>query len=120
MGALLTPAFGTVFWATVAFLAVLFILRKAAWGPILKALNDREESITNSLREAEKAREEMAALNSDNERLLQEARAKRDAMLKESKEIAEKLVSDAKANAREAAAKEVESARSAILILFHL
>ena len=56
----------------------------------------------------------MAALNSDNERLLQEARAKRDAMLKESKEIAEKLVSDAKANAREAAAKEVESARSAI------
>ena len=114
MDALLTPAYGTVFWATVSFLAVLFILRKIAWGPILKALNDREESITNSLREAEKAREEMAALNSDNERLLQEARAKRDAMLKESKEIAERLVSDAKATAREATAKEVESARSAI------
>lgn len=114
MDALLTPAFGTVFWASLAFLTVLFILRKVAWGPILKALNDREESITNSLREAENAREEMAALNSDNERLLQEARAKRDAMLKESKEIAERLVSDAKANAREAAAKEVESARSAI------
>ncbi|MAO46740.1 MAG: ATP synthase F0 subunit B [Crocinitomicaceae bacterium] len=114
MDALLTPAFGTVFWASLAFLTVLFILRKVAWGPILKALNDREESITNSLREAEKAREEMAALNSDNERLLQEARSKRDAMLKESKEIAERLVSDAKANAREAAAKEVESARSAI------
>ena len=114
MDTLLTPAFGTVFWASLAFLTVLFILRKVAWGPILKALNDREDSITNSLREAEKAREEMAALNSDNERLLQEARAKRDAMLKESKEIAEKLVSDAKANAREAAAKEVESARSAI------
>ena len=56
----------------------------------------------------------MASLNSDNERLLQEARAKRDAMLKESKEIAEKLVSDAKADAREAASKEIESARQAI------
>ena len=106
MGALLTPAFGTVFWATVAFLAVLFILRKVAWGPILKALDDREASIANSLREAERAREEMAELNSDNDRLLQEARAKRDAMLKESKEIAEKLVSDAKADARDAAASK--------------
>ena len=103
-----------MFWASLAFLTVLFILRKIAWGPILKALNEREEGINNSLREAEKAREEMAALSSDNERLLQEARSKRDAMLKESKEIAERLVSDAKANAREAAAKEVESARSAI------
>ena len=53
MGALLTPAFGTVFWATIAFLTVLFILRKVAWGPILKALSEREESIANSLREAE-------------------------------------------------------------------
>ena len=114
MGALLTPAFGTVFWATVAFLVVLFILRKVAWGPILKALNDREVSIANSLHEAERAREEMASLNSNNERLLQEARAKRDAMLKESKEIAEKLVSDAKAGARDIAAKEIESACQAI------
>jgi F-type H+-transporting ATPase subunit b len=92
----------------------LFILRKVAWGPILKALDDREESIANSLSEAERAREEMAELNSDNERLLQEARAKRDAMLKESKEMAEKLVSDARADARDAAAKEIESALVAI------
>ena len=114
MDALLYPAFGTVLWASIAFLAVLFILRKAAWGPILKALSEREESIANSLREAEKAREEMAELNSDNERLLQEARAKRDEMLKESKDIASKLVSDAKADARAVASKEVESARLAI------
>ena len=114
MDALLNPAFGTVFWASIAFLTVLFILRKVAWGPILKALNDREESIANSLREAEKAREEMAELNSDNEKLLQEARAKRDAMLKESKELASTLVSDAKNEARAVAAKEIESARLAI------
>ncbi len=114
MDALLNPAFGTVFWASIAFLSVLFILRKVAWGPILKALNDREESIANSLREAEKAREEMAELNSDNEKLLKEARAKRDAMLKESKELASTLVSDAKSEARAVAAKEIESARQAI------
>ena len=116
MGTLLTPAFGTIFWATLSFLLVLFILRKLAWGPILKALQDREESIRGALRSAEKAREEMANLNSDNERLLQEARASRDAMLKESRDLASKVVSDAKAKAKEEASKEVEIAREAIQV----
>jgi len=114
MGTLLTPAFGTVFWATLSFLLVLFILRKLAWGPILKALNDREESIREALRSADKAREEMANLNSDNDRLLQEARATRDAMLKESRDLATTVVSDAKAKAKIVASKEVEIAREAI------
>ena len=116
MGTLLTPAFGTIFWATLSFLLVLFILRKLAWGPILKALQDREESIRGALRSADKAREEMANLNSDNERLLQEARASRDAMLKESRDLASKVVSDAKAKAKKEASKEVEIAREAIQV----
>ena len=116
MGTLLTPAFGTIFWATLSFLLVLFILRKLAWGPILKALQDREESIRGALRSADKAREEMANLNSDNERLLQEARASRDAMLKESRDLASKVVSDAKAKAKAEASQEVEIAREAIQV----
>tara|TARA_B100000780_G_scaffold242144_1_gene184828 strand:+ start:668 stop:1165 length:498 start_codon:yes stop_codon:yes gene_type:complete len=114
MGTLLSPAFGTVFWATLAFLATLFILKKFAWAPILNALKEREENIGNALRSADKAREEMANLNSENERLLQEARASRDAMLKESREMADKLISDAKAKAKAAASVEVESAKEAI------
>ena len=114
MGTLLSPAFGTVFWATLAFLATLFILKKFAWAPILNALKEREENIGNALRSADTAREEMANLNSENERLLQEARASRDAMLKESREMADKLISDAKAKAKAAASVEVESAKEAI------
>jgi F-type H+-transporting ATPase subunit b len=116
MGTLLTPAFGTVFWASLAFLATLAILRAFAWKPILKALSDREESIRNALLAADKARDEMANLNTDNERLLQEARAKRDVMLKESREMADKVVADAKAKAREAANIEVEAAKDAIVL----
>ena len=81
MDALLTPAFGTVVWSTIAFLVVLFLLRKMAWGPILTALKEREESIATALNEADKARSEMSALQADNERLLQEARAERDGIL---------------------------------------
>ena len=116
MDALLTPAFGTVVWSTIAFLVVLFLLRKMAWGPILTALKDREESIAAALNEADKARSEMSALQADNERLLQEARAERDSMLREAREMADKLVVDAKGKAKEAAAREAESAREAIAI----
>ena len=89
MDALLTPAFGTVVWATIAFLVVMFLLRKMAWGPILSALKEREENIANALNEADRARSEMAALNADNERLLQEARVERDSMLREARDMAE-------------------------------
>lgn len=114
MDALLTPAFGTVVWSTIAFLVVLFLLRKMAWGPILTALKEREESIATALNEADKARSEMSALQADNERLLQEARAERDGMLREAREMADKLVADAKGKAKEEAARETESAREAI------
>ena len=114
MEALLTPAFGTVVWSTIAFLVVMFLLRKMAWGPILTALKEREESIATALNEADKARSEMSALQADNERLLQEARAERDSMLREAREMADKLVADAKGKAKEEAAREAESAREAI------
>ena len=114
MDALLTPAFGTVVWSSIAFLVVLFLLRKMAWGPILTALKEREESIATALNEADKARSEMSALQADNERLLQEARAERDGMLREAREMADKLVADAKGKAKEEAAREAESAREAI------
>ena len=116
MDALLTPAFGTVVWSTIAFLVVLFLLRKMAWGPILTALKEREESIATALNEADKARSEMSALQADNERLLQEARAERDGMLREAREMADKLVADAKGKAKEEAAREAESAREVIAI----
>ena len=116
MDTLLTPAFGTVFWASIAFISVLVILRVLAWKPILNALESREESIGKALLEAEKAREEMANLHANNEQLLSEARLKRDAMLKESRDMASKVVAEAKAKAKIEASKEVELAREAIQI----
>jgi F-type H+-transporting ATPase subunit b len=116
MGALLTPALGTVVWASIAFLVVLFVLRRFAWGPILAALNDREASIAGALNEAEKVRKEMEELAASNENQLKEARAERDRMLREAREMADKLVADAKNTAREAADKEVAAAKDAIAL----
>ena len=53
---LLTPSFGLIIWTLLAFVIVLLVLRKFAWGPILSALNEREKTIADSLREEGEAR----------------------------------------------------------------
>lgn len=116
MGALLSPAFGTVIWASVAFIVVLLLMRRMAWGPILKALSDREESITAALNEAEKARLEMATLSDENERLLKEARKERDSILTEARETAAQMVAEARAKAQAEADRDLANARDAIAV----
>ena len=116
MGALLTPAFGTVIWATIAFIVVMFLLRRFAWGPILEALTEREETIAGALNEAEKVRQEMADLTASNDAQLKEARAERDRMLREAREMVDKMIADAKGRAREEADKEVATAKDAIAL----
>lgn len=108
---LVTPELGTFIWMFLAFAIVLFLLKKFAWKPILTALAEREESIEGALRSAELAKKEMAELQADNERILQEARKEREGMLKEAKEMGATLVRDAKQKASIEADKVIESAR---------
>ncbi len=111
---LITPEIGLIFWSALSFLVLLFILRKFAWGPILKSVKDREDSITEALEAAEAAKTEMENLTADNERILKEARAERDAMLKEAREMKTKMIADAKDEAKTAADKMIEQAQAAI------
>lgn len=111
---MLTVSIGTIIWTTIAFLSVLFILGKFAWKPILKAIHEREESIELALRAAEKAKEEMAQLQNNNEKLLNEARVERDKMLKEAREAKEHFIAEAKVKATEEAEKIMALARESI------
>jgi len=111
---LITPGFGLIFWQTLIFLVVLFVLGKFAWKPILKALQDREESIDEALKSAEKAKEDMANLKADNEKLIAEAKQERDMMLKDASRIGEELKDKAKEDAKVIGDKMIEDARSTI------
>ncbi len=111
---LVKPDIGLIVWTTITFLILLVLLRKFAWKPILGAVKGREESIKESLASAEKAREEMKRLQSDNERILQEARQERDKMMKDARDIRDKIVSDAKADANEQAEQIIASAKEQI------
>lgn len=99
---------------TILFLALIFLMVKFAWKPILKALNDREEGIKNALDSAEKAKREMTNLQADNEKLLKEARAERETMLKEARELKNKMIEDAKGEAQEQANKMIAQAQASI------
>ncbi len=111
---LLDVSIGTVAWASIAFILVLVLLKKFAWKPILESLKEREESIENALNEADKARQEIGNLKSENEDLLKEARAERDQILKEAREVKESMITDAKNTAKEEGDRMIANAREAI------
>ena len=107
-------SFGLFFWQTIIFVGLILLLKKFAWKPILDAVNEREEGIKNALLSAENARKEMQNLQSDNQRILQEARMERDTMLKEAREMKEKMIADSKNEAQTQGLKMIEQAKVAI------
>ncbi|HOS48196.1 MAG TPA: F0F1 ATP synthase subunit B [Bacteroidia bacterium] len=111
---LVKPDFGLVFWMTVSFLIVVFILRKFAWGPILTSLKERETSINDALNSAKKAKEEVANMKAENERILQEARNERDKMLKEARDTKDAIVSEARTKAQVEGDRIITIARETI------
>lgn len=111
---LVSPGIGLIFWMTLSFGIVLFILGKFAWKPILKSLHEREDSIDEALNTANKAREDMKQLKFDNEALLKEAKGERDAILHDAREIKDTIIEESKIKANEEANRIVEAAKETI------
>ena len=111
---LLLPKLGLIFWTLIAFGITLWILGKYAWKPIMKSLDDREKNISDSIMSAENVRKEMSELKSENEALLAKAREERGIMMREAKETRDKIILEAKEQAREEMNKIVADAQSII------
>ncbi len=112
---LVTPGIGLIFWQTVTFIIVLFLLSKFAWKPIAASLRQREESIESALRQADQAKLEMQSLKAENEKLLAEARIERDRILREATAAGNALVEEARTRATEEGNRLVENARESII-----
>jgi len=82
--------FGLFFWTWVVFFALLYVLKRFAWPPLVKATVDREHRIQAQLEEAERRNKEAQALLEEHKRLLEESRSKAHAMITEAKSVAEK------------------------------
>jgi F-type H+-transporting ATPase subunit b len=110
----LTSPESLIFWTSLIFIVFFLLMRKLAWKPILGAVKSREDSINNALLAAENAKKDMQNLKADNEKLLAEARAERDLMMKEAREIKEKMINDAKSEAQAQGEKMIEQAKATI------
>lgn len=108
---LVTPEIGLVFWTTISFLILFFLLAKFAWKPIMGAIGERERSIEDALFKAEAAKEEMARLTNENEALLKQTRAERDLILKEAKQVKDQIIGEAKTAAQAEGHKIIEKAK---------
>ncbi|RYY56701.1 MAG: ATP synthase F0 subunit B [Chitinophagaceae bacterium] len=111
---LLTPHLGFFVWTLIAFIVVLLLLKKFAWKPILKSLNDREANIAGAIATAERVKSEMAAMQNENEALLAQAREERGQLLKEARDMKDKIINEAKEQAKLEANKVILEAQDAI------
>ena len=108
------PTVGLLFWTMVVFCLFWFLISRLAFRPIADALETRENDIQGALEEAEKARKAMADIKGENERILGEARLEQANILKEARAAKDKIVSDAKDEAKAEANKIVGNARAEI------
>ena len=106
---------GLIIWTTIIFTLLLIVLKKFAWKPILKSVDERNKNIKEALYAAEKAKEEMASLNADNEKILAEAKKERDLLLKEAREIKNNIITDAKKEANTESEKILNLAKEQIV-----
>ena len=111
---LLIPNTGLLFWMSLTFFVVLFILWKWGFPVITTMVRERKNYIDESLRKAEEANERLANIQKVSESILQEAREKQSLMLKEAAETRDAIVEKAQANAREEGARMLEDAKAAI------
>lgn len=107
-------SFGLFFWQSFVVIVLILLLRKYAWKPILKSLNEREEGIQEALESAEEAKKEMQNLKADNEKMKQEARHERDVMLKEAQQMKKQMIADAEEEADKKADQIIKKAQTAI------
>jgi F-type H+-transporting ATPase subunit b len=125
---LFTGDLGNIIWSLVTFLAVVFVLGKFAWKPILNGLKKREEYIADSLRQAKEDREQAEARLREYTEQLHKAREEASALVEEGRRDADalrrKIESDARAEAEaalERAKREIATARdTAVKDLYQL
>ena len=113
-GSLLDVNPGLIFWVVVTFLFLLFLLKKVAWKPILKSLDEREEFIKNSLDEAEKAQQDAQKLLEENRANLAKAEEEAQKVIAEGREYSEKIKNQMLEESKIEAAKMIKEATAEI------
>ena len=105
---------GLLAWTVLTFVLLLVVLKKVAWGPILDALDARENEIKDALNAAKKAREEAERVSSDYEDSIRKAQAEAQQIISDAKTAGEKVKLDLETVANDKADEIIEKAKAQI------
>ncbi len=111
---LLLPDGGLLFWMTIVFLVVFFILWRWGFPSIIKMVNERKNYIDESLAKAEEANLRLANIQKQGEELLMEAREKQAQILREASQTRDSIVEQAQEKAHEESARILLEAKAEI------
>ncbi len=111
---LLIPSTGLLFWMTITFLVVFFLLWKFGFPVITGMVKDRQAFIDESLKKAHEANERLANIQKEGESILQEAREKQAQILREAAQTRDAIVEQAQDKARSEGARLLDEAKAAI------
>ena len=105
---------GLIIWTIITFVIVLAVLRATAWKPLLGALTAREEKIRLSLTEAQNAQQQAQALLEENRKQLALAEEQSQRIIREGRDMGERLKAEILEKANTSARSAVEQAREEI------
>jgi F-type H+-transporting ATPase subunit b len=111
---LLRPDPGLFIWTIFTFLVLLAVLAKFAWGPLLKALESRAQSIRDALDDAQRAKQELERLQQESAQIIRKARSEAEAIITESRSDAERLREEMRQKAKAEADAIVRNAERQI------
>ena len=114
MNPLVQPDPGLFIWTIVTFLGLLWALKKLAWGPLLEALDTRQNAIRKSLDDAQQAKVELERLNAESARIIQQARVEGETIISQSRADGDRLREEIRAKARTEADHIVKNAERQI------
>lgn len=105
---------GLLIWTIIIFFVLLLILKKFAWGPLLKSLNDREQSIKDAVERAETLKQEAEQILAQNKAMLAKADEDSRRIIAEGRDLAEKMRAELVAKTNEDTSRMIAQAKSEI------
>jgi len=111
---LVQPDPGLYIWTIATFLILVWLLAKFAWRPLLAALEQRQDTIRQSLDDAQQAKQELERLNVESRKILTEARVQAEQILSQTRTDASRLRDELKQKAQSEAAGVIKNAERQI------
>ena len=111
---LVQPDPGLFIWTILTFLVLVVVLSKFAWGPLLAALQARQERISQSLDDAKRAQEEMERVKRESAEVIRQAHVEASTIVSSSRSDAERVREETKQKARAEAAAIIAAAERQI------